>query len=88
MKKKTDFFLRCRLALILLEGFAGLALLLDSVGICGVISYGVTQHQREIGLPPGYGDVKWLAQLRPELGVDSRSAGRYLRITGSLRAKS
>jgi hypothetical protein len=29
-----------------------------------------------IGLPPGYGDVKWLAQLWPVFGVDPRSTGR------------
>jgi len=41
---------RRRLALILLAGFAGLALLLASVGIYGVTSYGVVQRQQEIGL--------------------------------------
>jgi len=29
-----------------------------------------------LGLPPGYGDVKWLAQLWPVFGVDQRSSGR------------
>jgi putative ABC transport system permease protein len=41
---------RRRLALILLSVFAGLALLLASVGIYGVMSYVVTQRQQEIGL--------------------------------------
>jgi putative ABC transport system permease protein len=41
---------RRRLALILLSVFAGLALLLASVGIYGVTSYVVTQRQQEIGL--------------------------------------
>jgi len=45
-----DSLQRRRLALILLTAFAGLALLLASVGIYGVTSYGVAQRQTEIGL--------------------------------------
>ncbi len=41
---------RRRLALILLAVFAGLALVLASVGIYGVTSYGVAQRKMEIGL--------------------------------------
>jgi putative ABC transport system permease protein len=41
---------RRRLALILLSVFAGLALLLASVGIYGVTSYVVARRQQEIGL--------------------------------------
>ena len=45
-----DSLERRRLALILLAVFAGLALLLASVGIYGVTSYGVAQRHVEIGL--------------------------------------
>jgi putative ABC transport system permease protein len=45
-----DSLERRRLALILLAVFAGLALLLASIGIYGVTSYGVAQRHVEIGL--------------------------------------
>ena len=45
-----DSLERRRLALILLAVFAGLALLLASVGIYGVTSYGIAQSRVEIGL--------------------------------------
>ena len=45
-----DSLQRRRLALILLAVFAGLALLLASVGIYGVTSYGIAQRHAEIGL--------------------------------------
>ena len=45
-----DSLERRRLALILLAVFAGLAMLLASIGIYGVTSYGVAQRQMEIGV--------------------------------------
>ena len=45
-----DSLQRRRLALILLAVFAGLALLLATIGIYGVTSYGVAQRRVEIGL--------------------------------------
>jgi putative ABC transport system permease protein len=67
-----DSLERRRLALILLGGFAGLALLLASIGIYGVTSYGVAQRQVEIGVRMALGADRG-AVLRMMMGSGLRT---------------
>jgi putative ABC transport system permease protein len=62
-----------RLALRLLAGFGGVALLLAAVGIYGVLAYSVAQRRKEIGIRMALGSSRAEA-----MGLVVRHAGRML----------
>ena len=80
-----DSLQRRRLALILLEVFAGLALLLAAVGIYGVTSYGVAQRQKEIGLRMALGANRGQVMgMTIRRGMGTMAAGLALGVTLAL----
>jgi len=84
-----------RFPMILLGAFAGLALLLASVGIYGMISYSVTQREQEIGIRMALGADKakvlrlFISQeLKLVLGGIAIGTIGALILTGTLRSFS
>ena len=62
-----------RFPMLMLAGFAGLALILAAVGIVGVVSYAVTQRTREVGIRIALG-----AQPRSVVWLMVRSSMRWV----------
>ena len=76
-----------RFAMILLALFAGLALVLAVIGVHGVLSYGVTERRRELGIRVALGaasrQITWLVVRE---GLMLTAAGIAVGIAGALIA--
>jgi predicted permease len=76
-----------RLSVLLLSLFAGLALLLAAIGIYGVMSYGVTQRRREIGIRIALGaDLRDIIRLVVRHGALLSVLGLGTGLIGALAA--
>ena len=74
-----------RTPMVLLAGFAGVALLLAAVGIYGILTYSVTQRTRELGIRMALGSTPAeLSRLVVSQGVKVLSLGLAIGLGGSV----
>jgi len=83
----SDSLARRRFAMQLLSGFAGVALLLATIGLYGVVSYAANQRRKELGIRAALGGARgalvWLV-LKQGLWFSAVGVGFGLPIAASL----